>query len=103
MRVDLQRVITSFSGIPYKTEEGKDATVRYFLQYSFDKANPNDAKLSINEQLKLYSVAKRLATKRKTIIVTADEAQLLCNRLSMFSIPIIGAIAELFQIKYEQI
>ena len=103
MKVNLEQVIHNFSGVPYQTEEGDEATIRFFLNHSFDVVNTTDSKLSINEQLKLYSVAKRLATKRKEITVTADEAKLLIHRMTQFSIPIVGTLARVFKINHEQI
>ena len=99
MKVNLNTVVCNLGGTPYQTETGEEATAKYFIIKAFDNMTESDAQLTLEQKLDMYDLAMKITKTKATIELSDDDVSVIMTRVSMFSIPAIGAISGLLKSK----
>jgi len=99
MKVNLNTVITNLAGAAYQTDNGKEATLKYFLTKAFDSITESDSQTTLKQKLELYALIKRIMAAKSTIELSKTDIEKIMERVNMFSIPVIGTISDLLTSK----
>jgi len=95
MRVLLDTVINDVDDKPIMVDEKTEATCKFFLLKAIDTPRESDGKMGYEEKCKLYDLLKKIKKADKDIVLKPEEAKQLKERMSIFSVSVVGAVCEL--------
>jgi hypothetical protein len=95
MKVNVKLVLRDFAGEPIKTGAGKDATLAYIFTEALLNNSSEDLKLSGEEKLKRYQLAKAI-NQQDEIDFTIEDLALIQSLVTKgFGPMVVGQVHEL--------